>query len=121
MKLFFFVIIATPTAAATQAAHIRDAWATIFVMGKSQNHALLLAKAHLIHYGWQPGAVQTSAQPSAHALSQLDTDIQGLARKALRDGIASLFVTTPKAEGHPDSPATFQSLVPPIGGSSSIN
>jgi hypothetical protein len=100
---------------------MRDAQAMIFVMAESPDQAQVLAQAYVTHYGWLPGAVETIVQPTDHAVAQLEPDIGSAALQARSHGVAGMFVTVPKVEGHPDTPATYQSLLPPSGGSNSVN
>lgn len=121
MELYFLKLTAIPTAAAAQAADIRYATAAICVMARSQNHALLLAKQHLMDYGWLPGEVDTSERLPRAQLAQLGTPLAAVAVQALEHGIGMLLAAVPKVERDPHDAPAYRSLTPPAGGSGSVN
>lgn len=119
MNLYFVQLRAAPTAAVPQAAGMRDADCLIFVMADNPDQALTLAQAYVTHYGWLPAADATIRQPADHVVAQLEPDIQSLAHQARRQGIAAMFVTASTVADHPDTPASYQTLVAPAGASNS--
>jgi hypothetical protein len=114
LHVYCFSIPCEPTSASPQAADVRAAIAEVWVVDKSISAAEIKARSHLLDYAWIPTSVQHALEPTPEQIARLDESSQALRRKALRQGVASLFVAWPKIEGREDDPIEVRSFEVPL-------
>lgn len=113
MAVYCFSIPCEPTSASPQAADIKAAIAHVWVVDETIGAAEIKARSHLLDYAWIPTSIEYALEPTPEQIAQLDEEEQALHRRALREGIASLFLAWPKIEGRDDDPIEIRSMGAP--------
>lgn len=74
------------------------------------------AREYVMAYAWVVETLPVARHWPPERIGELDIPGQALARRALREGIAALFLAWPKQEGCDDDPVEWRSLGSPIDG-----
>jgi len=115
--MYFFIFDAVPTSASPRAQDVGGGEITVFVDAPDGENAEVIARSHVLDYGWRIRQVLQARGPVPAQIPGLAPDAAALLRKAEREGVASLFVAWKKEPGDPDGPVEIRSIGPPAAGS----